>query len=49
MGKLTAATAKSFSKPGLHGDGATWESFYGARSWLVPGLVAGVLTLFDNP
>ena len=24
-----------------------WEFFYGARSWLVPGLVAGVLALFD--
>ena len=24
-----------------------WEFFYGARSWLVPGLIAGVLTLFD--
>ncbi len=24
-----------------------WEQFYGARSWLVPGLVAGVLALFD--
>ena len=24
-----------------------WEYFYGARSWLVPGVVAGVLTLFD--
>ncbi len=24
-----------------------WEFFYGARSWLVPGLVAGVLKLFD--
>ena len=24
-----------------------WEYFYGARSWLVPGLVAGVLKLFD--
>ena len=33
---------------------AYWEYFYGARSWLVPGLVAGVLWLFksiglDNP
>ena len=24
-----------------------WEFFYGARSWLVPGLVAGILILFD--
>ena len=24
-----------------------WEFFYGARSWLVPGLVAGVLALFN--
>ena len=24
-----------------------WEFYYGARSWLTPGLVAGVLTLFD--
>ena len=24
-----------------------WEYFYGARSWLMPGLIAGVLTLFD--
>ena len=24
-----------------------WEHFYGARSWLVPGLIAGVLALFD--
>ena len=24
-----------------------WEYFYGARSWLVPGLVAGILKLFD--
>ena len=30
------------------GNGAHfWEFFYGARSWLVPGLVAGVLKLFD--
>ena len=30
------------------GNGAIyWEYFYGARSWLVPGLVAGVLRLFD--
>ena len=24
-----------------------WEYFYGARAWLVPGVVAGVLKLFD--
>ena len=24
-----------------------WEYFYGARSWMVPGTVAGVLRLFD--
>ena len=24
-----------------------WEYFYGARSWLVPGAIAGVLKLFD--
>ena len=24
-----------------------WEYFYGARSWLVPGAVAGILRLFD--
>ena len=24
-----------------------WEHFYGARSWLVPGLTAGILALFD--
>ena len=24
-----------------------WEYFYGARSWLVPGVVTGVLRLFD--
>ncbi len=24
-----------------------WEYFYGTRSWLVPGVVAGVLKLFD--
>ena len=30
------------------GNGVTyWEYFYGARSWLVPGLVAAVLKLFD--
>ena len=32
----------------VFGNGAHfWEYFYGARSWLVPGLVAGVLKLFD--
>ena len=32
----------------VFGNGVTyWEYFYGARSWLVPGLVAGVLKLFD--
>ena len=32
----------------VFGNGAYfWEYFYGARSWLVPGLVAGVLKLFD--
>ena len=31
------------------GSGITyWEFFYGARSWLVPGLVAGILVLFDS-
>ena len=30
------------------GNGAIyWEYFYGARSWLVPGVVAAVLKLFD--
>ena len=30
------------------GNGAVyWEFFYGARSWLIPGLIAGVLALFD--
>ncbi len=30
------------------GSGVTyWEYFYGARSWLVPGTVAGLLLLFD--
>ena len=24
-----------------------WEFFYGVRLWLIPGLIAGVLTLFD--
>ena len=32
----------------VFGNGVTyWEYFYGARSWLVPGLVAAVLKLFD--
>ena len=32
----------------VFGNGAHfWEFFYGARSWLVPGLVAGVLKGFD--
>ena len=32
----------------VFGSGVTfWEYFYGARSWLVPGLVAAVLALFD--
>ena len=32
----------------VFGNGVTyWEHFYGARSWLVPGLVAAVLKLFD--
>ena len=32
----------------VFGNGVTyWEYFYGARSWLVPGFVAGVLKLFD--
>ena len=32
----------------VFGNGVTyWEYFYGARSWLMPGLVAGVLKLFD--
>ena len=32
----------------VFGSGVTyWEYFYGARSWLVPGIVAGVLLLFD--
>ena len=33
----------------VFGNGAHfWEYFYGARLWLVPGLVAGVLKLFDT-
>ena len=32
----------------VFGNGAAfWEYLYGARSWLVPGLVAAALTLFD--
>ena len=32
----------------VFGNGVTyWEYFYGARSWLVSGLVAGVLQIFD--
>ena len=32
----------------VFGSGVTyWEQFYGARSWLVPGTVAGVLLVFD--
>ena len=32
----------------VFGSGVTyWEYFHGARSWLVPGLVAAVLALFD--
>ena len=32
----------------VFGSGVTyWEYFYGARSWLVPGTVAGLLLLFD--
>ena len=32
----------------VFGSGVTyWEFFYGARSWLVPGTVAGLLMLFD--
>ena len=32
----------------VFGSGVTyWEHFYGARSWLVPGTVAGLLLLFD--
>ena len=33
----------------VFGNGVTyWEYFYGARSWLVAGFVAGVLYLFDS-
>ncbi len=32
----------------VFGNGVTyWEFFYGARAWLVPGMVAGVLKVFD--
>ena len=32
----------------IFGNGVTyWEFFYGARSWLVPGLVAGMLKVFE--
>ena len=32
----------------VFGNGVTyWEFFYGARSWLVPGLVAGMLKVFE--
>ena len=32
----------------IFGNGVTyWEFFYGARSWLVPGMVAGMLKVFD--
>ena len=32
----------------VFGNGVTyWEYFYGARSWLVPGFVAGILKLLD--
>ena len=32
----------------IFGNGVTyWEFFYGARAWLVPGLVAGVLKVFE--
>ena len=32
----------------VFGNGVTyWEYFYGARSWLVPGMIAGVLVAFD--
>ncbi len=32
----------------VFGNGVTyWEYYYGARAWFVPGLVAGVLKLFD--
>ena len=32
----------------VFGNGVTyWEFFYGARAWLVPGVVAGILKVFD--
>ena len=32
----------------VFGNGVTyWEFFYGARAWLVPGMVAGMLKVFD--
>ena len=32
----------------IFGSGVTyWEFFYGARAWLVPGMVAGMLKVFD--
>lgn len=32
----------------VFGSGVTyWEFFYGARAWLVPGMVAGMLKVFD--
>ena len=32
----------------VFGNGVTyWEFFYGARAWLVPGVVAGMLKVFD--
>ena len=32
----------------VFGSGVTyWEYFYGARAWLVPGMVAGMLKVFD--
>ena len=32
----------------VFGNGVTyWEFFYGARAWLVPGIVAGTLKVFD--
>ena len=33
----------------VFGSGVTyWEFFYGARAWLVPGMVAGMLKVFDR-
>ena len=37
MGKLTAATVRTASRPGLHGDGATLYSAVapgGSKSWV---------------